>query len=312
MTLNDIEGSPESTGATKPPGGGFPIQDVIVLIFCSLIAVPFADAGAEQFLHGDTWKGFVGFAVAIPTGLAGLTFHWWKSSINRRVYRWVHLTADRCWPIALCFVFLYVIGIIPHPTTVSSASPPSDAAVSAVVEPLRKQVTELQSQLTTITQERNKLGEQLSSLPKPSVYVNPLHDELIKWRVVSAIRTTIKRGGISPSCHVVINRLQENYPEDLAKDVKEILDNIGWPYEERFADSTVEREVSIRGFQHGLGHDCADFFSSVVRSTTKTKNGNQFGAPTGWDTDESAPAYLRQCGSSCFGIDVGNEEPKAP
>jgi hypothetical protein len=166
------------------------------------------------------------------------------------------------------------------------------------------------AQLMAMTQDRDKYRQQLSSLPKPLPYLNPLHDALVKWRIVSWIRGHIKAGLLSPSCHVVINRLQEPYSEDLAKEVKDILDGLGWIYEERFADSTVEKEVTIRGPQHGPGHDCADQFSYVVRDTTKTKNGNQFGGVSGY-SDET-PTYLKQCGPSCFGIDVGNEEPKTP
>jgi hypothetical protein len=174
------------------------------------------------------------------------------------------------------------------------------------------QVQRLSDALAQRTAERDKLTQQLSSLPKPLPYLNPLHDELVKWRIVSWIRGSIKTGALSPSCHVVINRLQETYSEDLAKEVKEILDSIGWIYEERFADSTVEKEVTIRGLEHGLGHDCAGALSNQVRGLTKTKNGNQFGAVSQWDSDESAPTYLRQCGPNCFVIDVGNEELKTP
>jgi hypothetical protein len=174
----------------------------------------------------------------------------------------------------------------------------------------RSQIAVLQSQLVAITQDRDKFRQQLSSLPKPFAYVNQLHDELEKWHVVSRIRESIVSGSLSPLCQVVINRLQEPCPEELAKEVKEILENIGWTYEERFADSTVEKEVTIRGLQHGPGHDCAAAFSTVVRDTTKTKNGNQFGGVSGY-SDET-PTYLKQCAANCFSIDVGNKEPKTP
>jgi hypothetical protein len=134
----------EVRGAPTPPGGGFPWQDVIVLVCCALIAVPFAEAGSWLLWHdGETLKGLLAFAVAIPIGVGGVTFHWWKKGVSQGARTWVLSTADRWWPIALCFSFLYLIGIFPHPTTPESLSSPSKEVIRAVSEPLLSQIAGL-------------------------------------------------------------------------------------------------------------------------------------------------------------------------
>jgi hypothetical protein len=122
----------------------------------------------------------------------------------------------------------------------------------------------------------------------------------------------IKNNPQTQSCHAIIFRLQEPYAEDLATDLKSILDTIGWTYEERFASSTVGREITLRppGRLEPIipdGFRCADaFWSSMSDGSIKGKNGKIPGDFQG-SLQRDAPEYLKQCGQQCFEIDVGNE-----
>jgi hypothetical protein len=104
----------------------------------------------------------------------------------------------------------------------------------------------------------------------------------------------IKNNPQTQSCHALIIRLQEPYAEELATDLKSILDTIGWTYEERFASSTIGKEITIgavdphnSGVPMTEGLRCANaFWSSMSGGSIKARNGknqeisNGIGRPT--------------------------------
>jgi hypothetical protein len=145
-------------------------------------------------------------------------------------------------------------------------------------------------------------------------YVNALRSDAAKWKIVHDARIMIKNNPQTQSCRVLIFRLQEPYSEELAIDLKSILDTIGWTYEEHFASSTVAKEITIRatnlqssGMASGDGFRCADTFaSSISEGLIKTRNGKFAGNPQQYYRDDT-PENLKQCGPQCFEIDIGNE-----
>jgi hypothetical protein len=151
-------------------------------------------------------------------------------------------------------------------------------------------------------------------IPGPPPYVNALRGDTAKWKIVHGARIMIKNSPQTQSCHVLIFRLQEPYSEELATDLKSILDTIGWTYEERFASNTIGREITIRPIdQQSYGQPMTDgsrcagaLWSNMSDGSIKARNGK---IPGGLQLyyRENTPEYLKQCGPQCFEIDVGNE-----
>jgi hypothetical protein len=150
--------------------------------------------------------------------------------------------------------------------------------------------------------------------PSPPPYVNALRSDSAKWNIVHGARLMIKNNPKLQSCHALIFRLQEPYAEELATDLKSILDTIGWTYEERFASSTIGKEITVRpidqqpsrlpmtdGFQCGYA-----LWAKMSDDSIKAKNGKTPGALRQYYLDD-APEFLKQCGQQCFEIEVGNE-----
>ena len=74
------------------------IPEIVAFLLLEAIAIPFCHAGADAMLGGHVAQGIVGYLIGIPTGIAGLTFHWWKTwpiwrGIQQQVLRW--------WPAAI-------------------------------------------------------------------------------------------------------------------------------------------------------------------------------------------------------------------
>ena len=83
------------------------IPEIVAFLLLEAIAIPFCHAGADAMLGGHVAQGIVGYLIGIPTGIAGLTFHWWKTwpiwrGIQQQVLRW--------WPAAILLAFAYVAG----------------------------------------------------------------------------------------------------------------------------------------------------------------------------------------------------------
>ena len=154
--------------------------------------------------------------------------------------------------------------------------------------------------------------------PTTPLFVNPFHDDLVKWRIVEGIRLGILRNGISQDCHVTIVRLQEPYPEDFSAEFKRILDVIGWKWDEQFATKTIEKDITVHAVDYNQtaelraqpapSRDCASALGARIQNDTRTRHGASLNAGPYWFPYVDAPNYLKECGRQCLEVDFGNED----
>ena len=74
--------------------------------------------------------------------------------------------------------------------------------------------------------------------------MTPLHDETAKWRMARYLRSLAPKiaGDNRGICEAVIVRYQTPWAENLASDIKDVFDTIGWKYHEVFAKSTLPKD----------------------------------------------------------------------
>lgn len=187
------------------------------------------DLSADDLMHGENLRGGVAFAIGLPIGIAGVTFHWWKTRVRPGVSQWALNTADKLWPIALIFTFIFLSGLLTQKSVTQQTTAPTASEIAAAVV--------------------RALPKQNAPAPTPAVpatsFVNPFHDNMVKWQIVEGVRVAILRSGLSQDCHATIVRLQEPYPEDFSAEFKRILDVIGWKYNEQFATTSVPKDVTV-------------------------------------------------------------------
>jgi hypothetical protein len=146
---------------------------------------------------------------------------------------------------------------------------------------------------------------------KPDIpYVNPLHEELTKWRIAASIRTQVLRSDLSADCKITVVRLPVTFAEDYAADFKEIINVAGWKYDEHFATGTIDKGISIRAISSDApSKRCAQALSMGLRINGRTQTtGNTLRVPEHWLTEAEAPDYLKQCASGCVEVDFGNDD----
>jgi hypothetical protein len=143
------------------------------------------------------------------------------------------------------------------------------------------------------------VGTPLSSAPP---YVKPLHD--------MANRLSILRGSLDADCKITIIRLPELYAEDYAADFKEILDVVGWKYDERLSTAAVKKGISIRALDTPPASKvCAETINQVTGNWERARNGDALalrGTRLQWLAENEAPDYLKDCPSGCVEVDFGN------
>ena len=101
---------PESEPKPNKHGSGFDAADIIVLVFCELIAIPLCHAGWDAIvMDHHIGRGLVALFVGFPIGIAGGSFHWWKDK-TPRFGDWLKLQASRWWIVAVILAFAYVAG----------------------------------------------------------------------------------------------------------------------------------------------------------------------------------------------------------
>jgi len=87
-------------------GAKFTLAEVLVFAVCELIAIPLCDASWHAIVgEHEMIRGIVGLAVGIPTGIAGISFHWWKDSAKQ----WLIKVGKDWWPLALVLVIVWVM-----------------------------------------------------------------------------------------------------------------------------------------------------------------------------------------------------------
>jgi hypothetical protein len=151
-----------------------------------------------------------------------------------------------------------------------------------------------------------------ATTPPAAPFVNPLHAPAKKWEIASRIRSSIKLGNFNPECTIEIVRYQEPYAEDYSADFKSIMDVAGLRYVERFADGTLDKELTLRMIaEQKPSNDCARSLATIISNQVVTRKGNSSSAmvgPVGLAASE-APDYLKNCQSGCVEADFGNEDP---
>jgi hypothetical protein len=136
-------------------------------------------------------------------------------------------------------------------------------------------------------------------------YVDPIHDSQVKWNIVKWYT-----GGDNEQCHIVIVSLPVAYAEDYARDWKEIFTALKWPVTERFADTPLEKGVTLRPIQaDAKAVACAKMLNTAFSDYALNKRGS-----TGGQTyinsyqGTGVPTYLIECTSPCVELDLGNEK----
>jgi hypothetical protein len=202
---------------------------------------------------------------------------------------WLRMRDKRLYPASMAALIVAYVAIFAY---ASIAEPAKPHAVPSALEP--------------------------ASLPNANAlpFVSPIHEKSQKWDFASGIRSSIIRSGLSADCHVTIVRLQVPFAEDSAADFKEILNVIGWKFDEKFAASTIDRDITVRAIydaqpgaasKPGPSRACAEALSARLRNVAKRRSGSTINAPERWLSEAEAPEYLKGCLWGCVEVDFGNE-----
>jgi hypothetical protein len=170
-----VEGEVETTLRKFMP-------EIVAFLLLEGIAVPFAHPAAEAIMSGDWEKGAVGYSVAAVSGVAGITYHWWKNwSFWKRVKPFV----IPLWPAPILLLFFYVAGPAMYRRATAPITPVQAvqsenlfteqqvndkiaSAVSKSVSNLNSQIESLGRQLAGLLRENNALRSQIQNAPAPS------------------------------------------------------------------------------------------------------------------------------------------------
>ena len=112
-TIEQNERSSEKTVPEPPPSAEHSLargaalrDDVIAAAIGTLIAAPLCDASWHAIVTEARYtRGIIGLLVGIPAGIAGFTYHWWKSKLLN-VARYAIIWG----PLAILLAFAYVAG----------------------------------------------------------------------------------------------------------------------------------------------------------------------------------------------------------
>jgi hypothetical protein len=178
----------------------------------------------EKLLERDFGTALA--ALLLGLGIAAVALHS-RTWLDRTNPNWVYAASvaaifalilspfveEKRWPFSAWF----------SQPTQSARLPSADDIAAAVVKALPKQALpttdEIESAAAPIRAERDQalaslanakgdvaqLAKQLDGPP----YVNTIHDDMVKWKLVRNIRSSILVGNVSQDCHVIIVRLQQ-------------------------------------------------------------------------------------------------------
>ena len=137
----------------------------------------------------------------------------------------------------------------------------------------------------------------------PASYVNPLHEDSVKWKITRDIRRAIANNDWSADCRLVIVRLQIAYAEDYAADFKDITDVVGLKYDERFATGTLDKGISIRATESPKEtKECAFALYKAVARYGRNRSGDSMQVGLRWLTEAEAPE------AGCIEVNFGNDD----
>jgi hypothetical protein len=131
------------TTATRKP---FTWPDLVVLVVFECVAVPICIAAGDAFVKAEFGRAAFGWAVGVPTAVAGFTAHWWKAWLSEDAREGIARVAASWAPIAVAVAFLYVVGpniyqratMLPSAETAAKTDSPAQVpiAISAIEPPL--------------------------------------------------------------------------------------------------------------------------------------------------------------------------------
>lgn len=148
------------------------IPELVAFFTLEGIAYPFCHAGAEAMLNGHLVQGVIGYLVGVTSGVAGITFHWWKKwfsreFLERKIFPW--------WPAVLLLAFVYVVGpeiyrraIDPPPPSTGFSQQQVDEKISSAVANLNSQLIEANRQREAARREAEAFRQQIQNAPAPS------------------------------------------------------------------------------------------------------------------------------------------------
>jgi hypothetical protein len=164
------------------------------------------------------------------------------------------------------------------------------------------------------------VGVAYHGVPLPSStasFVDPLHEDIVKWQIAERVRSATIAGLLSQNCHVTIVSLQEPHAQDYATDFRRILDVINWKYDARFASGPVDRGISVLAIVNEIqSRACAIYLAAPIMNSAHTKDGNSLGNILRWVSSSDAPDYLKSCLSTqngqggCLEVDFGHDDDR--
>src|ERR1700730_3467 len=268
-------------------------KEAIPLILWGTLIFAAGFEGIATLVHGEWLSSLASFIIMV--GLMAVLIHWkqWLASI------------DPNWLVGAVIVALIVITFSPFVEQQrwpfaslfrAAPAPSADEISDAVVRKLPKGGTIVSAPSGAAT---------IATSP----YVNPLHEKTTKWQIVQGLRMEILRNNVNAGCKIIVVRYPEAYSEDYAADFKEILDVIGWKYDERFADRTLEKGLSVRMIgAPGPSMECGTALALRLHNDMRTRSGSSPNIGPMPLLETEAPDYLRNCPTGCVEVDFGNED----
>jgi hypothetical protein len=284
----------------------------------------------DQGLAGSWWPA--GLCAVLSAVLQFVVIRWsaWLKAHpeNKLIVSVRAITSQARWWIATLAFFLLLIFLSPFVerwpfaarfSTAHSQS--ADEIAAAVVRALPKapgpapfpNVPSAEDNANAVVRKFPYLAAAQMGKPSPIAddpHVNPLSEELTKWRIAASIRTQVLRSDLSADCKITVVRLPVTFAEDCAADFKEIMNVAGWKYDEHFATGTIDKGISIRAISSdATSKRCAQALSTGLRISGRTRTtGNTLRVPEHWLTEPEAPDYLKQCAYGCVEVDIGNDD----
>jgi hypothetical protein len=106
---NAIEQSERSAETKSVSENTWTPDDWAVAAIGALVAIPLCEAGWHAVVNEPEHfaRGIAAIAIGLPLGLAGFSFHRWKTKIPAEARHWIGVAAFRWWPVAVFLTFGY-------------------------------------------------------------------------------------------------------------------------------------------------------------------------------------------------------------
>jgi hypothetical protein len=193
-----VEQSERSEEKTTVSEGSWTPDDWAVAAVSALIAIPLCEAGWHAVVNEPEHfaRGLTAILVGVPLGLAGFSFHRWKTKISAKARDAIGLASLRWWPISLFLAFAYFAVPVAYQRATAPLTPPAvvgftqqqvDAKIAAVVANLNSQLAEANRQRDAARREadvfRQKIQNAPPQLPAPEdqIPVNWQPDFQLNW-----------------------------------------------------------------------------------------------------------------------------------